>query len=335
MGGFLQGSPPDSRQRPHSSAPRRRAGLGWLAACESGVEGTRPGHDLQSAERTNSTAHPVAAVLYRPHQPRDDSLGRRTFGDGCAGPRLLCGGNRKCSRPRPRLAGGGRAGFKLEKMKKIITRLRRLGLSATCWFVLAGWVPAANAKSTFVIGDSDFLLAGKPFQIKAGEMHPGRIPHEYWADRLKMAHALGLNTVSIYVFWNQHEPREGRFNFTGDADIAQFVRLAQKEGLWVILRPGPYCCAEWEFGGYPWWLLKEHDLKVRSQDPRFLAAAETYMKKLGEQLAPLQITQGGPIILVQVENEYGSYAGDHAYMGKIRDLDRAAGFEVPLFTADG
>ena len=220
-------------------------------------------------------------------------------------------------------------------MKKIITCLRRLGLSATCWFVLAGLVPAVNAKSTFVIGDSDFLLDGKPFQIKAGEMHPGRIPHEYWADRLKMAHALGLNTVSIYVFWNQHEPREGRFNFTGDADIAQFVRLAQKEGLWVILRPGPYCCAEWEFGGYPWWLLKQHDLKVRTQDPRFLAAAETYMKKLGAQLAPLQITRGGPIILVQVENEYGSYGGDHVYMGKIRDLGRAAGFEVPLFTADG
>ena len=166
-------------------------------------------------------------------------------------------------------------------------------------------------------------------------MHPGRVPHEYWADRLKMIHAMGLNTVSIYVFWNQHEPRKGEFHFTGDTDIAEFVRLAQKEGLWVILRPGPYCCAEWEFGGYPWWLLKEHDLQVRSQDPRFLVAAETYMKKLGEQLAPLQITHGGPIILVQVENEYGSYASDHVYMGKIRDLDRAAGFDVPQFTADG
>src|SRR5580658_4954751 len=189
--------------------------------------------------------------------------------------------------------------------------------------------------ATFSIGDSDFLLDGKPFQIKAGEMHPSRVPHEYWVDRLRMIHAMGLNTVSIYTFWNVHESREGAFNFTGDADIAQFVRLAQKEGLWVILRPGPYCCAEWEFGGYPWWLLKTRDLKVRSQDPRFLAAAAKYMKKLGEQLAPLQITQGGPIIMVQVENEYGSYAGDHVYMGKIRDLDRAAGFDVPFFTADG
>jgi beta-galactosidase len=219
-------------------------------------------------------------------------------------------------------------------MKKLRARIRLLGLSAACGFMLVGAPPVANA-STFTIGDSDFLLDGKAFQIKAGEMHPARIPHEYWADRLKMAHAMGLNTVSIYVFWNQHEPREGQFNFTGDADIAAFVRLAQQEGLWVILRPGPYCCAEWEFGGFPWWLLKEHDLKVRSQDPRFLAAAATYLQKLGEQLAPLQITHGGPIILAQVENEYGSYGSDHVYMGKILDMDRAAGFDVPFFTADG
>ncbi|HTA29627.1 MAG TPA: beta-galactosidase family protein [Candidatus Cybelea sp.] len=220
-------------------------------------------------------------------------------------------------------------------MKIIIDSARLLGLGAACWFTLVGGLPAANARSTFAVGDSDFLLDGKAFQIKAGEMHPGRIPHQYWADRLKMTHAMGLNTVSIYVFWNQHEAHEGQFDFTGDADIAQFVRLAQKEGLWVILRPGPYVCAEWEFGGYPWWLLKEHDLKVRSQDSRFLAASAAYMNKLGEQLAPLQITRGGPIIMVQVENEYGSYGGDHVYVGKIRDLDRAAGFDVPFFTADG
>ncbi len=214
---------------------------------------------------------------------------------------------------------------------KLITK--HIAVAAAALLLAA--TPCAFAKSTFTIGDADFLLDGKPFLIKAGEMHPSRVPHEYWADRLKMIHAMGLNTVSIYVFWNVHEPREGEFNFTGDADIAQFVRLAQKEGLWVILRPGPYCCAEWEFGGFPWWLLKPHDLKVRSQDPRFLAAAEKYMKKLGEQLAPLQITHGGPIILVQAENEYGSYGADHVYMGKIRDMDRAAGFDVPFFTADG
>lgn len=217
-------------------------------------------------------------------------------------------------------------------MKKTSTSRWLPALTAIVFLALTVFPVAA---ATFTIGDSDFLLDGKPFQIKAGEMHPSRVPHQYWANRLRMIHAMGLNTVSIYIFWNVHEPHEGEFNFSGDADIAQFVRLAQKEGLWVILRPGPYCCAEWEFGGYPWWLLKDHDLKVRSQDPRFLAAAETYMKKLGQQLAPLQITHGGPIIMVQVENEYGSYGADHVYMGKIRDMDRAAGFNVPFFTADG
>ena len=216
-------------------------------------------------------------------------------------------------------------------MKPLLTRLVRHAAMTAGLLLLARSVPAA----TFTIGDADFLLDGKPFLIKAGEMHPARVPHEYWADRLKMIHAMGLNTVSIYVFWTQHEPEEGQYNFKGDADIAEFVRLAQKEGLWVIVRPGPYCCAEWEFGGYPYWLLKSGDLKVRCQDPKFLAQAGTYFKKLGEQLAPLQITHGGPIIMIQVENEYGSYGSDHVYMGKIRDLEHAAGFDVPQFTSDG
>ncbi len=228
-----------------------------------------------------------------------------------------------------------------KKQTNVMTKM----LVMSSWLVLcaAGLLVATScatnkphvAKNNFTIGTNNFLLDGKSFQIKAGEMHPSRVPHQYWADRLRMIHAMGLNTVSIYIFWNVHEPREGEFNFSGDADIAEFVRLAQKEGLWVVLRPGPYCCAEWEFGGYPWWLLKDHDMKVRSQDPRFLAAAAAYMKKLGDQLAPLQISQGGPIIMVQVENEYGSFGSDHVYMGKILDMDRAAGFDVPFFTADG
>jgi beta-galactosidase len=219
----------------------------------------------------------------------------------------------------------------------MITKIRFLLLSALgCLLAASCATDTLHATgNTFAIGTNNFLLNGQPFQIKAGEMHPARIPHEYWADRLRMAHAMGLNTVSVYVFWNQLEPREGSFNFTGDNDVARFVRLAQAEGLWVILRPGPYVCAEWEFGGYPWWLLKQHDLKVRSQDPRFMAAAETYLRKLGEQLAPLQITRGGPIIMIQVENEYGSYGADHVYTEKIRDLERSAGFDVPQFTADG
>jgi beta-galactosidase len=220
-------------------------------------------------------------------------------------------------------------------MQKITFVVRSFWCKVVCLLLLACCMPGGATASTFTIGPSDFLLDGKPFQIKAGEMHPSRVPHEYWADRLRMIHAMGLNTVSIYTFWNVHEPRKGQFNFTGDADIAQFVRLAQKEGLWVLLRPGPYVCAEWEFGGYPAWLLKDRDMKVRSQDPRFLAAAATYMRKLGEQLAPLQITHGGPILMVQTENEYGSFGSDHVYMQKILDMDRAAGFDVPFFTADG
>lgn len=220
-------------------------------------------------------------------------------------------------------------------MKKIINLIKSAGVKAAFFCLLIGLLPGARANSTFVVGETNFLLNGQPFQIKAGEMHPARIPHQYWADRLRMAHAMGLNTVSVYTFWNEFEPHEGQFNFTGDNDVAHFVQLAQAEGLWVILRPGPYVCAEWEFGGYPWWLLKQHDLKVRSQDPRFLTAANLYLQKLGEQLAPLQITHGGPIILIQVENEYGSYAADHTYTAKIRDMERVAGFDVPQFTADG
>jgi beta-galactosidase len=188
---------------------------------------------------------------------------------------------------------------------------------------------------TFSIGNDDFLLNGKPFQIRCGEMHFARIPRQYWASRLRMAHAMGLNTVCAYLFWNLHEPAPGKFDFSGNSDIAEFCRLAQAEGLHVILRPGPYSCAEWDFGGLPWWLLKTPDIKVRTQDPRYLAACKKYLAHVGRQLAPLQVTHGGPIIMVQVENEYGSFGSDKAYMGLIRDDIKTAGFDVPLFTCDG
>jgi beta-galactosidase len=187
----------------------------------------------------------------------------------------------------------------------------------------------------FTIENGEFLLNGKPFQIIAGEMHYARIPPEYWRDRLLKARAMGLNTVATYVFWNFHEPRLGEFNFDGGADVAGFVKIAQEVGLLVILRPGPYACAEWEFGGYPSWLLKEHDLKVRSGDPRFLKECDLYIRRLGRELVPLLTTHGGPIIMVQVENEYGSFGKDTVYEGAIRDMLRNAGFDVPLFTADG
>ncbi len=194
----------------------------------------------------------------------------------------------------------------------------------------------AGETRTFTLGKEDFLLDGKPFQIIAGEMHFARIPKEYWRHRLKMARAMGLNTVATYVFWNYHEPDSGRFDFTTESrDIAAFIRTAGEEGLWVIVRPGPYACAEWEFGGYPWWLLKNDGLIVRGMDRRFLDASRRYLERLGEEVAPLQVTRGGPVIMVQVENEYGSFGADTAFMGTVRDDMIRAGFEVPLFTADG
>lgn len=188
----------------------------------------------------------------------------------------------------------------------------------------------------FTVQGNHFVLNGKPFQVISGEMHYTRIPRAYWRARLKMAKAMGLNTITTYVFWNEHEPRPGVYDFSGNNDVAEFIREAQREGLYVILRPGPYVCAEWEWGGLPSWLLKDHGIAVRSTDPRFMGPVKTWFKRLGEELAPLQIGNGGPIILTQVENEYGSYGSDHAYMGQIRQALMDAGFtKSQLYTADG
>lgn len=181
-----------------------------------------------------------------------------------------------------------------------------------------------------------FLLDGKPFRVISGEMHYARVPRAYWRDRLRMAKAMGLNAITAYVFWNAHEPRPGVYDFSGNLDVAEFVREAQEEGLYVILRPGPYSCAEWEFGGFPSWLLKDPKMVVRSRNPEFLAAAGAWLLRLGREVAPLQIGNGGPIIAVQVENEYGSYGDDHAYMQDIRQMLVDAGFtKAQLYTADG
>jgi beta-galactosidase len=194
---------------------------------------------------------------------------------------------------------------------------------------------SAGPKHMLTHDDKQYLLDGKPFQIISGEMHYPRIPRAYWRDRMRKARAMGLNTICTYVFWNLHEPKPGQFDFSDNLDVAAFVRDAQKEGLFVILRPGPYVCSEWDFGGYPAWLLADGRIKVRSQDPRFMEAGARYLERLGEELAPLQSSRGGPIIMVQVENEYGSFGDDHEYMEKIRDAVRNAGFDVQLFTADG
>ncbi|HWZ05073.1 MAG TPA: beta-galactosidase family protein [Mucilaginibacter sp.] len=194
---------------------------------------------------------------------------------------------------------------------------------------------AQKAKHTFALGDSTFLLDGKPLQLISGEMHCTRIPRAYWRARMKMAKAMGLNTIGTYVFWNAEEPEEGKFDFTGNNDIAEFVRIAKEEGLWVVLRPSPYACAEWEFGGYPWWLLKDKTLKVRSKDPKFLKYYHDYIMQLGKQLSPLLITNGGNILMVQIENEYGSYSDDKDYLDINRKIFREGGFTGLLFTCDG
>jgi beta-galactosidase len=194
---------------------------------------------------------------------------------------------------------------------------------------------AQSPQHVFALGDSTFLLDGKPFQMISGEMHYTRVPREYWRDRMKMAKAMGLNCIGTYVFWNAHEAEQGKYDFTGNNDIAGFVRIAKEEGLWVVLRPSPYVCAEWEFGGYPWWLLKDSTLKVRSKDPRFIEAYRRYINQLSAQLTPLLISHGGNILMVQIENEYGSYSNDKSYLDLNRKLFREAGFDGILFTCDG
>ena len=194
---------------------------------------------------------------------------------------------------------------------------------------------AAKKGGTFTTGDKTFLLNGKPFVVKAAELHYPRIPRAYWEHRIKMCKALGMNTVCLYVFWNIHEQEEGKFDFTGNNDVAAFCRLAQKNGMYVIVRPGPYVCAEWEMGGLPWWLLKKKDIRLREQDPYFMQRVEIFEKEVGKQLAPLTIQNGGPIIMVQVENEYGSYGKDKPYVSAIRDIVRKSGFDkVSLFQCD-
>jgi beta-galactosidase len=193
---------------------------------------------------------------------------------------------------------------------------------------------AQKAKHSFELADSVFLLDGKPFQIVSGEMHYPRIPREAWRHRMKMAKSMGLNTIGTYIFWNLHQPRKDVFDFNGQNDIVEFVKIAQEEGLWVILRPSPYVCAEWEFGGYPYWLQNTGNLKVRSTEPQYLESYRKYIHEIGRLLAPWQINHGGNILMVQVENEYGSYGSDKEYLNVNRQLFVDAGFDGLLYTCD-
>jgi beta-galactosidase len=204
------------------------------------------------------------------------------------------------------------------------------------WLVMAASVLQAQQKHVFSLRKQEFLLDGKPFRIISGEMHPARIPKEYWRHRIRMAKAMGCNTIAAYVFWNYHESVPGVFDFKSEnRDIAAFIRICQEEKMWVLLRPGPYVCAEWDWGGLPFYLLKIPDIKVRCMDPRYMTAVRRYVARLAQEVVSLQCDKGGPILMVQVENEYGSYGNDRTYVEELRNLWVQQGITVPFYTADG
>ncbi|MBC6450702.1 glycoside hydrolase family 35 protein [Actinokineospora xionganensis] len=187
----------------------------------------------------------------------------------------------------------------------------------------------------FVVGTKDFLLDGEPIRLVSGALHYFRVHPEQWADRLAAARAMGLNTVETYLPWNLHEPEPGRHDFTGGLDVERFVALAEETGLFVLLRPGPYICAEWELGGLPWWLLRDPDMRLRSSYQPFLDAVDAWFDVVIPKLLPMLATRGGPALMVQLENEFGSYGADPAYLTHLRDGLLRRGVDVPLFTSDG
>jgi len=215
-------------------------------------------------------------------------------------------------------------------------KISRLILALIVFITFAANAQNEQKKGSFVAGDKTFLLNGKPFIVRAGEIHFPRIPREYWEHRIQMCKAMGMNTICIYLFWNFHEQQPDKFDFTGQKDVAEFVRLIQKNGMYCIVRPGPYACAEWDMGGLPWWLLNKKDIQVRTQkDSYFMERSINYLNRVGKELAPYQIQNGGNIIMVQVENEYGVFGQDVNYMEQVRDAVRTSGFDkVQLFRCD-
>lgn len=212
--------------------------------------------------------------------------------------------------------------------------MKKLILVLTVLAFLPGMMLAKAPKHTFSILKNNFLLDGKPFQIISGEMHYARVPRAYWRDRLKKAKAMGLNTICTYMFWNAHEPVQGAFDFKDNLDVAEFCKEAAEEGLWVIIRPGPYTCAEWDLGGLPSWLLKNEHIVMRTADPAYMVPTMKYLAKAAKALQPALITNGGNILMVQVENEYGVYGSDKKYLTEIKQTLLGAGINVPLFHCD-
>jgi len=204
------------------------------------------------------------------------------------------------------------------------------------FFIASSSINAQKVKHTFKFSATEFLLDDEPFQIISGEMHPARITKDCWRQRIQMAKAMGCNTISAYVFWNYHEEEEGIFDFSSEnRNISEFIETVQEEDMWLILRPGPYVCAEWELGGIPPYLLRIPDIKLRSMDTRYMAAAERYIKRLAEEIKPWLITNDGPILMIQIENEYGSFGNDRHYLTRLKEIWISNGIDVPTFTSDG
>ncbi|RSD13961.1 glycoside hydrolase family 35 protein [Amycolatopsis eburnea] len=186
----------------------------------------------------------------------------------------------------------------------------------------------------FAIGDTDFLLDGRPFRILSGALHYFRVHPDLWADRIDKARRMGLNTIETYVPWNAHAPEPGVFDLTGGLDLDRFLRLIAEAGMYAIVRPGPYICAEWDNGGLPAWLFRDPAVGVRRFEPRYLAAVREYLTRVYEVVVPHQIDRGGPVLLVQIENEYGAFGDDKRYLKALAEHTRASGVTVPLTTVD-
>lgn len=217
--------------------------------------------------------------------------------------------------------------------RSLTLALAGLLLAATHLTSFSCFAAVAN-RGSFTYNDRDFLLNGEPFQIIAGQMDPQRVPPQYWRSRLRMARAMGLNTIFSLIFWNNIEPAQGQFDWSGRNDVAKFFRIAQEEGLHIVLRPGPYICGEHEWAGFPAWLMEIPGMVVRANNEPFLDASKIWLEHLGAELENLMVTRGGPIILAQLENEYGFYDNDKEYLQALADLLRS-NFDVPLFTDDG
>ena len=196
-------------------------------------------------------------------------------------------------------------------------------------------ITPAHAAPSFTVEGPQFMLDGKPFLIRSGEMHYVRVPRELWRDRFRKARAMGLNTITTYVFWSQHESQPGHWDFSGQRDLRAYIKMAGEEGLKVIVRPGPYICSETDFGGLPAWLLRTPGLRVRSLDTRYMDASARYLKRVAQEIADLQTSRGGPILMLQIENEYGSFEQDPEYLQAMHKQMIDAGFDGQLFTSDG